>query len=138
MNTEQSGRGYKVLKPVFEIVAEAHRKWPDVLKAVRKLRPGQWLPIESSNPKKLAEIRRDLKNGYRTKKVGSVLYVRRDSMPETMDKRSPFSRPDPLKVVQKRAIQHALSWTNGSKTEAARMMGIAKTTMYRKVREYKI
>ena len=136
MSTEQSGRGYKILKPVSEIASENAKKWPDILKALRKLRPGQWLPIESSDPKKLAEMRRDLKS-YQAKKIGNVLYVGSDSNPGNTNK-LPFSRPDPLNVVEKRAIQHALLWANGSKADAARLLGIAKTTMYRKVREYKI
>ena len=54
MNTKQSGRGYKLLKPVSEIASESTRKWPDIL------------------------------------------------------------------------------WTNGNKVAAAKLLGIAKTTMYRK------
>ena len=126
------------MRPVSEIVPETARKWPHILAALRKLKPGEWLPIESNDPKKLAEIRRDLKSGHRTKKVGKTLYVRRESASVETNKPSPFSRPEPLNVIEKRSIQHALLWANGSKTEAARMLGIAKTTLYRKVREYKI
>jgi len=130
--------GYKVLKSVSEIVSESAGKWPDILKALRKLKHGQWLPIQSSDPKKLTEIRRDLKSGHSTKKLGNILYVRKESSSAQASTLSPFFKPEPLNVIEKRALQHALLWTNGSKIEAARLLGIGKTTLYRKVREYKL
>jgi two-component system, NtrC family, response regulator len=43
-----------------------------------------------------------------------------------------------LAGVEKQHIQKVLQHTNGNKTEAARLMNIGLTTLYRKVEEYKI
>lgn len=43
-----------------------------------------------------------------------------------------------LESVEKRHIQKVLKQTAGNKTEAARLMGIGLTTLYRKIEEYKI
>jgi two-component system response regulator HydG len=49
-----------------------------------------------------------------------------------------LSKPQPLKVIEKRAIQEALAGANGSRKAAAKVLGIGRTTLYRKVREYKL
>jgi len=43
-----------------------------------------------------------------------------------------------LESIEKRHIQKVLKHTAGNKTEAARLMGIGLTTLYRKIEEYKI
>ncbi|OWY18190.1 sigma-54-dependent Fis family transcriptional regulator [Sphingobacteriales bacterium UPWRP_1] len=43
-----------------------------------------------------------------------------------------------LASVEKLHIQKVLNYTNGNKTEAARLLNIATTTLYRKLEEYKI
>ena len=57
-----------------------------------------------------------------------------------------FSKPDvqgsdpeaitPLNQVEKRAILHAIELLKGDKLQAARRLGIGKTTLYRKLKEY--
>lgn len=42
----------------------------------------------------------------------------------------------PLAVLEKQAIQNALKSVNDDKIKAARMLGIGKTTLYRKLKEY--
>jgi two-component system response regulator HydG len=42
-----------------------------------------------------------------------------------------------LVVLERRAIMKALEATKGDKIAAARMLGIGKTTVYRKLREYR-
>src|SRR6516164_5709531 len=42
----------------------------------------------------------------------------------------------PLADLEKRAILHAITALNGDKLEAARQLGIGKTTLYRKLKEY--
>ena len=41
-----------------------------------------------------------------------------------------------LAVLEKEAIQNALNVLNDDKLKAARMLGIGKTTLYRKLKEY--
>jgi two-component system response regulator HydG len=42
----------------------------------------------------------------------------------------------PLMVLERRAIFRAMRETNGDKLAAARMLGIGKTTLYRKLKQY--
>jgi len=42
----------------------------------------------------------------------------------------------PLAEMEKRAILHAIATLNGDKLEAAKQLGIGKTTLYRKLKEY--
>lgn len=50
----------------------------------------------------------------------------------------PESRPAiiPLAEVEKRAILHAIDYSKGDRTVAAAMLGIGRTTLYRKLKEY--
>ena len=43
-----------------------------------------------------------------------------------------------LTTIEKEHILRTLAYTKGNKTEAARLMGIGLTTLYRKLEEYKI
>ena len=43
-----------------------------------------------------------------------------------------------LSSVEKLHIQKVLNYTNGNKTEAAKLLNIGLTTLYRKIEEYKI
>ena len=43
-----------------------------------------------------------------------------------------------LATVEKQHIRHVLRHTNGQKPEAARLLGIGLTTLYRKIQEYGI
>ena len=42
----------------------------------------------------------------------------------------------PLMVLERRAIFRAMRETNGDKLAAARLLGIGKTTLYRKLKQY--
>ena len=42
----------------------------------------------------------------------------------------------PLEEMEKQAILHAIQVLDGDKLEAARRLGIGKTTLYRKLKEY--
>jgi transcriptional regulator of acetoin/glycerol metabolism len=44
----------------------------------------------------------------------------------------------PLHLVEKRAIIEALEETKGDRTVAALMLGIGRTTLYRKLKEYRL
>jgi len=41
-----------------------------------------------------------------------------------------------LAELEKRAILNALAYTKGDRTVAAAMLGIGRTTLYRKLKEY--
>jgi transcriptional regulator with PAS, ATPase and Fis domain len=43
-----------------------------------------------------------------------------------------------LASMEKLHIQHVLNHTRGNKTEAARLLNIGLTTLYRKIEEYKL
>ena len=42
----------------------------------------------------------------------------------------------PLQEVERRAIEQALLYTRGDRTTAAQLLGIGRTTLYRKLKEY--
>jgi DNA-binding NtrC family response regulator len=42
----------------------------------------------------------------------------------------------PLQEVERRAIEQALTYTHGDRTTAAHLLGIGRTTLYRKLKEY--
>ena len=70
---------------------------------------------------------------------GSVLTV--DDLPSVPEGGSTGSFPAgdelvPLKEIERRAIMHAVRQTGGDKVAAARLLGIGKTTLYRKLKEY--
>jgi DNA-binding NtrC family response regulator len=44
----------------------------------------------------------------------------------------------PLQELERRAIEHALQQTRGDRTEAALLLGIGRTTLYRKLKEYQM
>lgn len=44
----------------------------------------------------------------------------------------------PLKLVEKNAILSALRFTQGNRDLAARLLGIGRTTMYRKLEQFRI
>lgn len=49
---------------------------------------------------------------------------------------SPESRIAPIAVLERRAILGAIEQLNGDKLTAAKLLGIGKTTLYRKLKEY--
>ena len=49
------------------------------------------------------------------------------------------SRPViPLVQIERDAIIHALEQTNGDRNVAANLLGIGRTTLYRKLKEYRL
>jgi DNA-binding NtrC family response regulator len=44
----------------------------------------------------------------------------------------------PLSEIEKRAILEALTYTKGDHTMAAHLLGIGRTTLYRKLKEYRL
>ena len=48
------------------------------------------------------------------------------------------SRVLTLKEAEQKAIEHALEFTNGNIREAGRVLGISRSTLYRKMEEYRI
>ncbi len=44
----------------------------------------------------------------------------------------------PLQELERRAISHALQHTKGDRTMAAQLLGIGRTTLYRKLKDYQI
>ena len=119
--------GYRILRPVSD--SKAARSWPDILRALRKLEPGECLPIQSRDRRKLAQIRLEFGCDYRTKLVGDILYLRRASA--TNSRR----RPATLEAIERHAVQHALALADGRIGKAASILGIGRTTLYRKMRK---
>jgi two-component system response regulator HydG len=61
------------------------------------------------------------------------------NLPATGKAVGPLSDPEiitPIAELEKQAILHAIEALGGDKLEAARQLGIGKTTLYRKLKEY--
>jgi DNA-binding NtrC family response regulator len=61
-----------------------------------------------------------------------------DQFPESEFRLAPTSPIIPIPKIQKQAISNALAVTNGERGRAARLLGIGRTTLYRKMKEYGI
>lgn len=61
-----------------------------------------------------------------------------DHLPPEMKKNSPGEFSTNLADMEKKHIAYVLSLTRGNKTKAAEKLGIALTTLYRKIEEYKL
>ena len=57
-----------------------------------------------------------------------------------MGETSPTPTPSivPLHVLERRAILNALEYTKGDRAIAAHLLGIGRTTLYRKLKEYQL
>jgi two-component system response regulator HydG len=44
----------------------------------------------------------------------------------------------PMQELERRAIRHALEHTRGDRTVAAQLLGIGRTTLYRKLKEFEM
>ncbi len=67
---------------------------------------------------------------------GAVLSI--SALPPEFFEPVPLENAHHLQLVEKQHIQKMLLHTRGNKTEAARLMGIGLTTLYRKIEEYQI
>ncbi len=70
---------------------------------------------------------------------GPILHV--GDLPSNLQCNSDDKLPDtdellPLEEMERRAILRALHETAGDKLAAARLLGIGKTTLYRKLKQY--
>jgi transcriptional regulator with PAS, ATPase and Fis domain len=67
--------------------------------------------------------------------------IRLQDLPTSVQSPARISSASPngtMESAEKRAIVHALEKSQGNKLAAARMLGIGKTTLYRKIKEYSI
>ncbi len=87
---------------------------------------------------------RELENCIqRAVSLGSGTFVQMQDLPSSLLYHlghGPSSRQDlgTLQAIEQQAIRHALQATGGDRIRAAKMLGIGKTTIYRKLREYGI
>jgi transcriptional regulator of acetoin/glycerol metabolism len=70
---------------------------------------------------------------------GPILHV--GDLPSNLKYDMPAPLPDkdeflPLEELERRAILRALRESGGDKLRAARLLGIGKTTLYRKLKQY--
>jgi len=82
--------------------------------------------------------------------LGALIEIKKDLMElkriayrndyEYQDSEEKFELDEiaPLVVLEKEAIQKALSFTNGNKRKAAKLLAISERTLYRKLKEYEI
>jgi DNA-binding NtrC family response regulator len=101
---------------------------------IRKLKQHQW----KGNTRELRNVIERcviLANGNEI--TTELLPVEIQNTPESYPEDQHFSDID-LASVEKQHIQRILKYTNGNKTKAAELLGIALTTLYRRLSEYNI
>src|SRR3984893_1161067 len=87
---------------------------------------------------------RELENAVeRAVALGSGPIVLAGDLPSSLQSSTSERAPDrneilPLEELERRAILKTLRETSGDKLAAARMLGIGKTTLYRKLKQYKV
>jgi two-component system response regulator HydG len=87
---------------------------------------------------------RELENAIgRAVAIGSGTIVHVGDLPSNLHYSSSERAPDkdellPIEELERRAIQRTLRETGGDKLAAARMLGIGKTTLYRKLKRYQM
>jgi len=86
---------------------------------------------------------RELENAIeRAVALGSGPILQAGDLPSNLQYTGPAEKlPDtdelvPLEALERRAIFRALRGTSGDKLAAARILGIGKTTLYRKLKQY--
>ena len=85
---------------------------------------------------------RELENAIeRAVALGSGPILHAGDLPSNLQFTSAEKLPDsdelvPLEALERRAIFRALQETAGDKLAAARLLGIGKTTLYRKLKQY--
>ena len=80
-----------------------------------------------------------LRNGVGQNKEKNPNKVRRQNLTMAKSKKTSGGagrKVVPLATLEKQAIQNALKVTKDDKLKAAHMLGIGKTTLYRKLKEY--
>jgi len=60
------------------------------------------------------------------------------TIPKKGSIRTSFRVKETLKEMEKRVIQETLRRTKGSKYEASKLLGVGKSTLYRKIKEYRL
>jgi two-component system, NtrC family, response regulator len=82
---------------------------------------------------------RELKNVMeRIVILSDSLVLNQEDLPQLSISNTQLSTSYNLADVEKNHIQRVLIYTNGNKTEAARLLDIGLTTLYRKLEEYKL
>jgi len=86
---------------------------------------------------------RELENCIqRAVSLGSGTFIQMQDLPSAMlyrlARKSPRQDPHTLQALEQQAIRQALQATGGDRVRAAKLLGIGKTTIYRKLKEYGI
>jgi len=116
------------LEKFCEVHKQAHTISDD---ALRRLMAFDW-------PGNVRELENTIERGLA---LGSGPVVQFADLPTNLQNDARERVPDegevvPLEVMERRAINRAMRETNGDKLAAARLLGIGKTTLYRKLKQY--
>lgn len=129
---DRYGNGHQVPDDVMESLVEY--EWPG---NIRELEHSvqQMVAMNSGPYIGMADLPSSLVNRSFERQISG-----QESIPPTPSYPSPFPIPGAgiltLAEVEKRAILQAMEYTKGDRTVAAAMLGIGRTTLYRKLKEY--
>jgi two-component system response regulator HydG len=114
-------------------VLEAYN-WPNNTRELERA-IGQAFLLSSGTELEIAHLPQNVLAFCRTKDAAPASAVISPGKPKSHHLRKGVV---PLVTMEKRAILRALRQTNGDKILAAKLLGIGKTTLYRKLKEYNV
>ena len=127
---ERYGNGHKASTELLEALKQYN--WPGNIRELEHtvqqmvaINSGPWLTLPDL-PSTLLNPQQEREFEVACGQVAPVATVMDGSISGIM----------PLAEVEKRAILHAIDYTKGDRTVAAAMLGIGRTTLYRKLKEY--
>jgi DNA-binding NtrC family response regulator len=111
---------------------------PDGLLAVAKAKSARTEVIQIEEHATTAAAVRSIKAGFSDYLEKPLdIAVLEKSLEEALDRYKKFQPSIPtLEELERQAIQQAMAQAGGDKIEAARLLSIGKTTLYRKLRQY--
>jgi DNA-binding NtrC family response regulator len=134
---EQMGGSHQFTEKALDLMVSYD--WPgnvrqlrNVIERVLMLNSGPWVDVES--------LSTELQTHRRASDLGQLALAVEESA--AADAPAFRSRPPvaviPLPETERRAIMDALGFTHGDRGKAAQLLGISRTTLYRKLKEYQI
>jgi transcriptional regulator with PAS, ATPase and Fis domain len=139
---EKYGRGHKLTLDAMD--AMGAYDWPGNVRELENCIQ-QMVAIQSGPLLHIGDLPSSIQNFLHARKAqsmavaagvgfsGSVV-----SMPDPIPASSEGMQILPLMEMERRAIVHALEYTRGDRGIAATLLGIGRTTLYRKIKEYQL
>jgi sigma-54 specific flagellar transcriptional regulator A len=131
----QMGAGHRFTGEALELMVSY--EWPgnvrqlrNVIERVLMLNSGPWVDVDS--------LSTELQTHRQAREIDQLALAVEESADAPTFRTAPRAAVIPLPEAERRAIMDALGFTNGDRGRAAQLLGISRTTLYRKLKEYQI